>query len=138
MLQCSQKYAVQSKSAALGTRAQAEARIACKGNIDGHILVGFGPYSHMSRQALLQSTKQEHKAYVQSIIRHPVTHPGARLDKLKQYLMKELDKERADDEALLQCVEDMEQRNKSDGMVINFVATSFSAHNEVPVLTLWL
>ena len=70
----------------------------------------------MSRQALFRSMKEEHKAYVQSIIKHPVTHPGGQLDKLKQYFMKEQGKERADDLALVQCMQDLEQRNKIDGM----------------------
>ena len=97
-------------------KAQAEARVTCKGTIDGQTLVGFGPHSKMSRQALFRSTKEEHKAYVQSIIEHPVTHPGGQLDKLKQYFMKEQGKERADDLALVQCMQDLEQRNKIDGM----------------------
>ena len=99
-------------------KAQVGARSACKGDDDqGQSLVGFGAHSTMTRQALFQSTKEEHRAYVNSIIKHPVTHPGGQLDKLKRYLTKELDKERAEDLALVQCLDNIEKANTVEGIL---------------------
>lgn len=79
------------------------------GDAEGHSLVGFGPYRHMTRQALYLSMSDEHKNYIRDLIRHPVTHPGGQLDQLKKYLLKKMEEERQDDDALAQMANEMEQ-----------------------------
>ena len=53
---------------------------------EGQTLVGFDAYKNMSHFDLLNSTRDEHKRYVESILSTSVTYPGGQLDKLKRYL----------------------------------------------------
>lgn len=52
---------------------------------EGQALLGFGRFSQMTRQALCNSTKEEHKKFVEEMLQYPVTHAGGQLDKLKSY-----------------------------------------------------
>ncbi|PIK51979.1 hypothetical protein BSL78_11127 [Apostichopus japonicus] len=75
----------------------------------GDILVGFGPYSNLSRQALLLSTEKEHESYVKRMLRHPVTNPGGKLDILKKYLIKMQAEQTAEDQAMIMVAEKVEK-----------------------------
>ncbi|XP_071828658.1 uncharacterized protein [Apostichopus japonicus] len=76
---------------------------------EGDILVGFGPYSNLSRQALFLSTEKEHESYVKGMLRHPVTYPGGKLDMLKKYLIKMQAEQTAEDEAMIRVAEKVEK-----------------------------
>jgi len=98
---------------AINTRASSNrAKASGVGNTDaeGHALVGFGPYGHMTRKALYESMAEDHKRYVKDLMHHPVTHPGSQLDKLKKYLEKKVEEERKDDQDLAQIAAEIEQR----------------------------
>ena len=81
------------------------------GDAEGHALVGFGPYSSMTRKGLiLESVDQNHKSYVQELLHHPVTHPGGQLDKIKQYLIRRHQKQEKNDDALARFADEVEKR----------------------------
>ena len=103
------RNAVQSRK----SRNRAKASGVGTGDAEGHVLVGFGPYSHMTRQALYQSMEQHHKNYVRDLLCHPVTHPGSQLDQLKRYLARKQEQEREDDETLVQIADEIEQRTST-------------------------
>lgn len=94
---------------------QSKASTSCAsfaGDAEGHVLVGFGPYKHMSHFDLSNSPQDEHKKYVRRILQLTVTHPGGQMDKLKSYIQTQqsLAEEKADDESLVQLVDQLEQR----------------------------
>lgn len=81
------------------------------GDAEGHALVGFGPYSSMTRKGLFESVDQNHKSYVQELLHHPVTHPGGQLDKIKQYLIRrQQEQEKNDNDALARFADEVEKR----------------------------
>lgn len=86
---------------------QAEANSTNSYDKEGNVLVGFGPYNHMTRQALFESVQDEHKKYIREFLHHPISHPGGKLDQLQCYLRKKQEQERADDEILVQLVEEI-------------------------------
>ena len=53
-------------------------------NEEGQTLVGFGTFKNLLRFDLFNSTLDEHKRYVQSILSTPVTHLGGQLGRLKR------------------------------------------------------
>lgn len=77
---------------------------------EGKVLVAFGPNNHMTRQALFESVQDEQKKYIRELLHHPISHPGGKLDQLQCYLRKKQEQERADDEILVQLVEEIEHR----------------------------
>ena len=81
------------------------------GDAEGHVLIGFGPYKHMSRFDLYHSPQDEHRKYVRSILQVTVTHPGGQMDKLKSYIQAQQrrQQEKADDELLVQFADQLEQ-----------------------------
>lgn len=84
---------------------------ASNGDKEGRALVGFGPYSKMSRQQLYTSTKEDQKQYLQKILHYPVQYPSGLLDKLKNYILKRREEEeKADDDVLVLAVEEFEHR----------------------------
>ncbi len=90
-------------------RDRAKASAVGSGDSEGGALVGFGNYGTMTRAALFHSVAEEHRNYVKEILCHPVTHPGGQLDQLKKYLLRMQEKVTADDQALAQALEEMEQ-----------------------------
>lgn len=88
------------------------------GDAEGHVLVGFGPYKHMSRFDLYHSPQDEHKKYVRSILQITVTHPGGQMDKLKSYIQTQhrLEKENAEDDLLIKLVDELEQTSQSEDL----------------------
>ena len=50
---------------------QAEANSTNSYDKEGKVLVGFGPYNHMTRQALLESVQDEHRKYIRELLHHP-------------------------------------------------------------------
>lgn len=91
---------------------------------EGGALVGFGAYAKMTRKALFYSVAEEHKAFVKEIVSYPVSYPGGKLDKLQKYILKMREEGvTADDEALAQFAEKMEQRitGKTPLFIINVV-----------------
>lgn len=75
---------------------QAEANSTNSYDKEGKVLVGFGPYNHMTRQALFESVQDEHKKYIRELLHYPFSHPGGKLDQLqknrskKEQMMKSL------------------------------------------------
>ena len=55
------------------------------GDVEGQTL-GFGKYKNLSRFDLFNSTQPEHKNYVESVLKTPVTYPGGQFEKLKNYI----------------------------------------------------
>jgi len=91
----------------------ARGAVGVSAHYNGHALVGFGPYAQLTRLALYQSTLPVHKKYVQSIIKHPVTHPGGQFDKFKQFILhkQEEDAQKEEDDALVQLVQEVEAKH---------------------------
>ena len=82
-------------------------------DVEGQTLVGFGTYKHMSRSDLFNSTQDEHRNYVNSILTTPVTHPGGQLDKLKRYL-RDRKQGQEDDNSLVQAVLEAEREHAAN------------------------
>ena len=81
------------------------------GDARGHALVGFGPYSSMTRKGLSESVDQNHKSYVRELLHHPVTHSSGQLDKIKQYLIRrQQEQEKNDDDALARFADEVDER----------------------------
>ena len=81
------------------------------GQSDAYSLVGFGPYKHMKLFDLFNSTQDEHKRYVASILKCSVSHPGGQLDKLKTYIQKQVkskQQEQLEDDLLIQAANEVE------------------------------
>ena len=92
---------------------------------EGQALVGFGRFSQMSRQALCNSTKEEHRKFVEEMLQYPVTHPGGQLDKLKTYILKKREEEYADDAQLVKIAVEIEQRLTGNMLHLVAVLRSF-------------
>ena len=76
------------------------------------VVVGFGPYKNMSFFDLFHSPEDAHKKYVKSILQIHISHPGGQMDKLKNYIQTQqrVAEEKANDETLVQLVDEIEQR----------------------------
>ena len=71
----------------------------------------------MSRFDLYNSTQDEHKRYVKSILNTNVTYPGGQLDKLKRYIEKEekrRQEEQLEDQLLIKAAEEAERQEETD------------------------
>lgn len=88
----------------------ADATSTC-GTDEGQVLVGFGPYSSMTREELFLSPDGKLEKYVENIMKLPVKYPGGRLHELQKYLTKKRAEQEAEDEVLVKITQEIEERH---------------------------
>ena len=106
------KAAIKTRQQTNVAKATTSSTASTSGQSDAYSLVGFGQYKLMTRFDLFNSTQDEHKRYVESILECSVSHPGGQLDKLKTYFekqVKSMQQEQLEDDLLIQAVNEVEQ-----------------------------